>query len=154
LRSRWRGLDLAAGLFGLLELARFHGEPPSKHGIRNELRKRTAALLGSEALRARSTRANPCLGGPAYASSPVSPAARRPRAEAGRCDLRGLRAPGEAGVSEGRAARDRREAQPAFGTVLGNPHGEHILLGNSVCGTAKRLSNSARRPSAGVMPGR
>jgi len=37
LRSRWRGLDLAAGLRGLLELARFHGEPPSKHGNRKEL---------------------------------------------------------------------------------------------------------------------
>jgi hypothetical protein len=35
--ASWRDLDLAAGLRGLLELARFHGEPPSKHGNRKEL---------------------------------------------------------------------------------------------------------------------
>src|SRR6516225_9363364 len=42
-----------------------------------------------------------------------------------------------------------REALSAFGTVLGNPHGEHLLLGKPVCGTTNGPSPPARRPSAG-----
>ena len=48
----------------------------------------------------------------------------------------------------------RRGGQPAFAMVLGTPQGEQLLIGNAVCGTIKRPSPSARRPSAGVMPGR
>jgi hypothetical protein len=45
-------------------------------------------------------------------------------------------------------------AQPTFGMILGTPHGEHLLFGNAVCDRMKKSSIPARRPSAGVMPGR